>query len=205
MKVYIFRKLSMVAAIFICTMISSVHALAEDLSATAVIEINNQITGDKTSTDEQFVFKIIPENDDSPLPDSGTAITVTGEGAAEYKINYRYPGEYRYMVKEVSGQLSDYILDDTEYHIKISVFYDEQDKLCTQIAAQKSGSDAKCASIVFKNEYKKTETSAKEDIQRSPNRVQTGDNSRMLLAKLGLFFSGAGLLLCYCFSKIKDV
>lgn len=71
-------------------------------------------------------------------------------GRDELIFTYDEPGSYVYAVKQ-AGCNDNFLLDDTEYHLNIEVFCDEQDTLDGVISLSCSGIMAKPAAIEFRN------------------------------------------------------
>ena len=134
-------------------------ASAAELSADAVIAVENRITGDTPKKAAKFTFTLEPEEPDFPVPEKGTLLTIAGAGKGEFgAICYKQPGEYAYTVRETTEELSGYTLDTAVYQIKVSVLCDDAGKLYTQMSVTKAGAAAKSGAILFKNKYTAPET-----------------------------------------------
>ncbi len=72
------------------------------------------------------------------------------QGKDDLIFTYDEPGRYEYTVKQVKKE-DYYLFDDTEYHLNVEVFCDEENELSGTVSLSSSHSSQKPLAIEFRN------------------------------------------------------
>lgn len=131
--------------------------LAQDSSATLDFVVTQSVSGNPASQ-APFTF-LLAGQDNAPMP-ATSQVTIKGSGQAYFgAISYDRIGIYRYTVKRVNNNLTDYSDDSTVYTVQVTVTYrlDNPTQLMATAIATKSGSDAK-EDLIFHSTYRGRKT-----------------------------------------------
>lgn len=91
------------------------------LSTDYTPSVQKIITGDIPNEDTEFIFKLVAENDNTPMP-LEDELKILGEGQANFgSIEYKEAGVYRYQVYEMLGEEKGYEYDDRIYMLVVTV------------------------------------------------------------------------------------
>lgn len=144
-----------ILSFILCFMIAFFPVLSVNATTNSVVvqlEVENQLTGDKTSKDESFTFVLKPIND-APMPENDS-IVIMGAGKSSFSpITFTEPETYYYTLYEVSGNKEGYIYDDTIYDVTAQVTTNDMNKLAVSVYVSKQGSSLKKERIIFENHY----------------------------------------------------
>lgn len=166
----------------------SYSPLATELSSNP--KVKKTVSG-KPSADSTFIFRLIAEDENYPMPkdsvDGVKAVTIAGEGETEFGAwSYTEEGTYVYVVSEVNAGEAGYKYDDVVYTIT-DVVTDEDGQLVLERTIT-DGQKKEVESYDFINVYDPntpTPTSAPDDPKGTvpsagnpllPGNPITGDN-----------------------------
>jgi pilin isopeptide linkage protein len=130
------------------------------------LPVELKITGDTPSTDATFTFELTPQdtNANTPMPvvsqdssnteASSATATITGAGKVSFGTIYypAYYGNYYYVVKQTTANISRYTLDSSVYIVHVEVKKDSDGVWQTEVTARKESSNVK-EDLVFTNKY----------------------------------------------------
>ncbi|MBR2546049.1 MAG: Cna B-type domain-containing protein [Erysipelotrichaceae bacterium] len=97
------------------------------------------ITGDKTSTTDEFTFEFEAVTEGAPMPEGSEGnkktISIPGDGTAyEFgPVTITTIGKYEYVIREVAGTDYHYQYDNTEYHLLFDVDVNAENELVCQL------------------------------------------------------------------------
>lgn len=181
-----------------------IQVSAEENKASLNLEIENRILT-KKSLDKRkiqtmgFVFEIIPEEPQCPLP-AVKEVKITGEGKAVFDtIYFTEAGNYSYRIRQKTTEQKNWKLDTREYKVKVSVKNREKNQYLLTVYGFQDGSEAKTDAFRFENFYEgvdKGDDSSKSELSHY---VKTGDKTSGNLEILLL--TGAGIVIIGILSK----
>ena len=113
-----------------------------------------KVLGGRELKDGEFTFELARTGEDAPMPGGARENTVRLTNAADGTIaidpiTFTQPGEYRYTLREVSGDAEGVTYDDAEHVITVTV----TDNLAGALEADVSIDDGAATGIVFTNTY----------------------------------------------------
>ena len=97
------------------------------------------ITGDKTSTTDEFTFEFEAVTEGAPMPEGSEGnkktISIPGDGTAyEFgPVTITTIGKYEYVIREVAGTDYHYQYDNSEYHLLFDVDVNAENELVCQL------------------------------------------------------------------------
>ncbi len=142
-------------------------------AAKLVIPVEKKLTGNKTTSDETFTFRLTAEDasENAPMPagskGGSTDITIDGTGNENFgEIEFTKAGTYHYTVEEVKGSAGGYTYDTTVHNLIVTV---TDNKGILEISYTenhetgklRTGDDGTCTAetILFTNHYEPTPVS----------------------------------------------
>lgn len=134
------------------------------------IPVTVRVAGNAPEESYKVVIERDPSNPNAPVA-SPSELTVTGSGEKEYNLSfeemtYTASGSYKYLIKQVPGEKSNFTYDDSVYAVLVTVGEYDVDSahnpvppyLSAVYSAGKEGSLTKLGEIAFNNQYSKGTT-----------------------------------------------
>ena len=168
--------------------------LMKDVSAVTLenipLELNIINENSNQSVTDRFIFEMIPENINNPMPneteDGVYRLTLNKSGIYNLcSLSFNEPGIYRYYVHQVKGENPLCKYDDTEYTLIISVENSlDYTTLDAYITILTGNMEEKQESLYFENEIS---TKLLEGIPEIPNTSDIGVYGLILMAVISIF------------------
>ena len=171
---------------------------ADEVIGDPPVRIRKEVSGRKPPNVDRFVFVMLPEKPEYPLPDvvsqgSGAIVNgvaevyLDGEGEVEIgNITFTEEGVYRYFVREKDTAIDGYDYDDARFTVVYNVSRDQDGELVCERTITKPGENL-LSECVFDNIYDPNPVT--RQLLRA---VKTGDPTVMwpftILLVAGLFF-----------------
>ena len=140
------------------------------LHVSVKIPVTVRVSGNAPEESYKAVIERDPSNPNAPVA-SPSELTLTGSGEKEYNLSfeemtYTASGSYRYLIKQVPGEKSNFTYDDSVYAVLVTVGEYDVDSahnpvppyLSAVYSAGKEGSLTKLGEIAFNNQYSKGTT-----------------------------------------------
>ncbi|MGI6110354.1 MAG: Spy0128 family protein [Eubacteriaceae bacterium] len=162
-------------AVLLIAMIFPLSANAADQAAgvSAVIPVQEKVTGDKPESTLDFKFKLTPVTENAPLPVNGDILTISGSGSGQFDLDLTgsKPGDkYEYTLTQQAVTADNYSSDTVSYSVMVYVLRHEDDQLYTQVVI--SNGDTKFDAAEFTNKY--TAPVVPEPVKPTPESPFTG-------------------------------
>ena len=140
------------------------------LHVSVKIPVPVRVSGNAPEESYKVVIERDPSNPNAPVA-SPSELTVTGSGEKEYNLSfeemtYTASGSYRYLIKQVPGEKSNFTYDNSVYAVLVTVGEYDVDSahnpvppyLSAVYSAGKEGSLTKLGEIAFNNQYSRGTT-----------------------------------------------
>lgn len=148
-------------------LILNIHPISALAAAPVEAVIPVSCIGENTS--EAFKVTIQMESEEYQTCNVKELTLNNGEKSS-FNVTYRYPGTYRYEIRQERGTDAKTTYDDTVYTVDVYVTEDEEGVMHTEPVIFIKGKSDKCAEASFKN-TRVTPTESKTGI------VNTGDST----------------------------
>ena len=175
------------------------------------LQVETQLTGDTPPAGETFTYRLDGADKDTPMPDGGSTLAVTGAGTATFgAIRYTHPGDYKYTLNCTGGKTEGYTYDTRAYEVTVQVVTDDDGNLTAAVYMAREGTQGKPEKAVFVHSYKTSgavtppspETPPAPDTPAALPQTSDATHNGLWLALLAA--SGFGMLVCLLAGSRKE-
>lgn len=177
--------------IFFCILIMNLLPLST--WAASPVEAKIPVSCIAGNTNEVFTVHLQIESEEFQHVEK-TSLSLKGGDKDFFRINYTYPGTYRYQIYQDKGSDGNTTYDETVYVIDVYVTEDENGVMHTEPVIFEKGNDGKCAEATFTN----SKEVHKGTIAKP---VNTGDATQMMMYILLIGISAGVLAILLCLMK----